>query len=265
MDIFANGLALYDQLEIKECLFFPRKMFLFDNTKDSGGFYQAIEVEEDLSITCRFYPAHHEGPNILYFHGNGEIASDYDDLAPEYTERGMNLFVTDYRGYGMSQGIPSCGAMIRDAHPIFRGWKGFLQQQKYTGKLFVMGRSLGSAPAIELAFRYGTELKGMIIESGFSSARQQVQRIGMARILKDDPHPVGFGNDLKIKEITLPTLIIHGEADNIIPAEEGRELYKLSPAAKKEHLFIPYAGHNDLLYMALDDYMTAIKTFTERV
>jgi len=265
MDIFAKGLALYDQPEIWERLFFPRKMFPFDNTKDPGGFYQAIEVEKGLSITCRFYPAHHEASNILYFHGNGEIASDYDDLACEYTERGMNLFVTDYRGYGMSQGIPSCDAMICDAHPLFHGWKDFLQQQKYTGKLFVMGRSLGSAPAIELAFRYGNELKGMIIESGFSSARQQVQRIGMSRILKDDPHPVGFGNDLKIKEITMPTLIIHGEADNIIPAEEGRELYKLSPAARKEHLFIPYAGHNDLLYMAMDDYMTAIKTFTEGV
>ena len=263
MDIFTQGLTLYDLPEVRERLFFPRKMFLFDNTKDSGGFYQDIEVEAGISITCRFYPARHEAPNILYFHGNGEIASDYDDLASEYMERNLNLFVTDYRGYGMSQGIPSCGAMIHDAHPLFHGWKNFLQQQKYTGDLFIMGRSLGSAPAIELAFRYGKELKGLIVESGFSSAKRQLQRIGMTRMLKDDPDPIGFGNDLKIKEIDLPTLIIHGEADDIIPAAEGRELYKLSPAPRKESLFVPYAGHNDLLYIALDDYMTAIKTFTQ--
>ncbi|MDR2861932.1 MAG: lysophospholipase [Syntrophobacterales bacterium] len=262
MDIFAKGLDWYDQPEIRERLFFPRKMFLFDNTKDSGGFYQAIEVEDGLSITCRFYPAHHEAPNILYFHGNGEIASDYDDLSPEYTERGMNLFITDYRGYGMSQGVPSCRAMIYDAHPLFQGWKDFLREQKYTGGLYIMGRSLGSAPAIELAFHYGKELKGLIVESGFSAAKRQIRRIGMSHILRDDPNPVGFGNDHKIREINLPILIIHGEADDIIPAEEGRELYKLSPAERKERLFIPFAGHNDLLYMALDDYMTAIKTFT---
>ena len=227
--------------------------------------YQAIEVEEGLSITCRFYPAHHDAPNIIYFHGNGEIASDYDDLAHIYTEKGLNLFVTDYRGYGMSQGIPSCSAMVYDAHPLFRGWKDFLRQQKYTGDLFIMGRSLGSAPAIELAYHYGKELKGLIIESGFSASKRQIKRIGMTHLLKDTPDPVGFGNDLKIKEINIPLLIIHGEADYIIPAEEGRDLYNLSPASHKEHLFIPYARHNDLLYMALDDYMMAIKTFTESV
>jgi fermentation-respiration switch protein FrsA (DUF1100 family) len=73
---------------------------------------------------------------------------------------------------------------------------------------------------------------------------------------------VGFGNDVKIKDIRIPTLIIHGEADEIIPATEGRALYALSGAARKEALFVPGAGHNDLFERGGEEYMRSITVFT---
>ncbi len=172
-----RGLELHDHPEILYRLFYPRREIAGDSEKPKI-MNRFVEVARGVSIGCRFYPARSDGPNILYFHGNGETAPDYDYVAPVYAERGLNLFVADYRGYGMSGGSPTCTAMIKDAHPIFRDLVSFLHDEGFTGDLFVMGRSLGSAPAIELAYHYQGEFKGLIVESGFASARQPAQAVG---------------------------------------------------------------------------------------
>jgi alpha-beta hydrolase superfamily lysophospholipase len=260
MTDFEKGLRLYDRPDIVQRLFFPHREFVGDTDRPQA-MNHFVEVEPGISIGCRFYPARKEAPNILYFHGNGETAADYDDVAPVYQQLGLNLFVTDYRGYGMSDGSPSCSAMIQDTHPLFRGCVAFLGTNGYNGGLYVMGRSLGSAPALETAYHYQSQLKGLIVESGFATAKNQLQRIGMTRLLQNDPEPVGFGNDLKIKEILIPTLIIHGDRDEIIPVEEGRTLYDLSGAGRKSSLYIPRAGHNDLMLLGIEAYMGTIETF----
>jgi hypothetical protein len=259
---FKKGTEQMDHPEILYRLFFPR----MESIEDSGlpnVISPLFEVEEGISVGCRFYPVKLDGPNILYFHGNGETCLDYDYVAPLYMQRGINLFVADYRGYGYSGGSPACSNMINDAHPAFHGFVALLRDKGYTGDLFVMGRSLGSAPALEVAYHYHEKLRGLIVESGFAGARNQFRRLGALHLLKDGEEPVGFGNDLKIKEITLPTLIIHGEDDEIIPSTEGRALYGLSGASEKFSLFVPHAGHNDLMMMATNEYMTAIEKFTK--
>jgi len=260
MTDFLKGLQRYDRPDIIQRLFFPRRESC-RNTNRSEAMNHFIEVEPEISIGCRFYPCRDDARNILYFHGNGETAPDYDDVAPIYGKLGLNLFVADYRGYGMSNGRPSCSAMIKDARTLFHGFRAFLNDHGYRGNLFVMGRSLGSAPALEVAWHFQEQLKGLIVESGFATARNQLRRIGMAHLLKDDPEPIGFGNDLKIREVSLPTLIIHGEWDEIIPVEEGRALYALSGAKNKSACFIPRAGHNDLLPAGLDAYMGSLEAF----
>lgn len=124
-----------------------------------------------------------------------------------------------------------------------------------------MGRSLGSAPAIEVAYHYQQQLKGLIVESGFASGRNQFRRIGVNALFDEDA--IGFGNDLKIKEVTIPTLIIHGLEDMIIPASEGHALLKMSGSTKKSSFFVPHAGHNDLMAEAMDEYMSAVQEFCE--
>jgi uncharacterized protein len=260
MTDFDKGLEMWDNPEIVYRLFFPRREFAGEpNPLNAKNHF--IKVADDIAIGCRFYPARNDAPNILYFHGNGETVPDYDYVAPEYQKKGLNLFVTDYRGYGMSGGSPTSGSMIRDTHPIFDGFITFLQNLNYTGDLFVMGRSLGSAPAIEVVYHYQRQLKGLIIESGFASGLNQLKRLGVSHLFRGVKDPVGFGNDLKIKEITIPTLIIHGEEDEIIPVTEGRALFALSGAKEKYSLFIPQAGHNDLMMRGLESYMEAIERF----
>src|SRR5512135_2088997 len=162
MTEFDKDITLMDRPEVIYRLFFPRR----EDPEERGphnGATHFVQVAEGISIGCRFYPAGKGSPNILYFHGNGEIASDYDYVAPLYQQHGINLFVADYRGYGSSGGSPSCSAMIRDARPLFQGFVTFLSAGDFEGGLFVMGRSLGSAPAIEVAYRYQQLLQGLIV------------------------------------------------------------------------------------------------------
>ncbi len=254
---------MMDRPEILNRLFFPRRASEEELTPTYGVNHR-IEVAPSISIGCRFYPAGARAPAVLFFHGNGEIAPDYDYIAHFYQDRNISLFVADYRGYGFSDGTPTCSAIIRDAHPIFQGFVKLVRERGVTGGLFVMGRSLGSAQAIEVAFRYGRQLEGLIVESGFASTLNQLRRLGVSRLFKDAPGEVGFGNDVKIQEIAIPTLIIHGEEDVIIPFGEARALYALSGASDKRFLPIPGAGHNDLMERALDDYMDAVEAFTHR-
>jgi len=263
MTDFKKGTEQMDHPEILDRLFFPQKQSM-----EGFGMPNVVsplfETAKGVSVGCRFYPVQNDGPNILYFHGNGETCLDYDYVAPLYMQRGINLFVADYRGYGYSGGSPTCSNMINDAHPTFHGFAALLHDKGYTGDLFVMGRSLGSAPALEVAYHYHEKLKGLIVESGFASARNQFGRLGALHLLKKGEEPIGFGNDLKIREITIPTLIIHGEDDEIIPCSEGRALYALSGASEKFSLFVPYAGHNDLMMLAKNEYMKAVESFTKR-
>jgi alpha-beta hydrolase superfamily lysophospholipase len=253
-----EGAELLDHPEVIRRLLFPHPNTAPDRQDATNHF---IRTAEDVQLGCRFFKARPDGPNILFFHGNGETAADYDYVAPLYRKQGLNLFVAEYRGYGMSGGSPTCSGILRDTDPVFEEFRAFVQGMNLTGDLFVMGRSLGSAPAIETAYRHQSEFKGLIVESGFASVRRQLERIGLPDLFKDDADAIGFGNDLKIAEVRIPTLIIHGEADSIIPVEEGKALYSLSGARKKEALFIPNAGHNDLLERDPVAYMESIKRF----
>ena len=220
-----------------------------------------ISVAEGISISCRFYLDNEKAPNILFFHGNGEIASDYDDIAPLFTQIGVNFFVADYRGYGLSGGEPTFSDMMKDAHPIFDGFKQMLEQKGYSGRIFVMGRSLGSASAIELACNYQEQLEGLIVESGFADVIRLFAYIGVpVEALGLDQVKVSLNLE-RMQLISIPTLIIHGEYDSLIPVQEGELLYRDSGAQDKRLLIIPKADHNDILFVGRGEYLNTVREF----
>jgi alpha-beta hydrolase superfamily lysophospholipase len=220
-----------------------------------------VEVEAGISIGTRLYAAHSDAPAIVYWHGNGEIAADYDTIAPLYTRMGVTLLVADYRGYGTSSGTPTCSSLLSDAGAVFRAVDDIFQHHGLTpSRLFVMGRSLGSAAAIEAATQASRELAGLIVESGFAHTFALLARLG-CRVEATTEQQDGFGNGDKIAKVTVPTLIIHGENDLLIPSRDGEELFRRSGAEDKRLLIIPHAGHNDLMLVGGALYFDAIRTF----
>jgi alpha-beta hydrolase superfamily lysophospholipase len=255
-----HDLSLLDRPEVLSVLFYPRREMpeLHLTPKAMTHF---VEVAKNVSIGCRLYPAAKDAPTIMYFHGNGETACDYDYVAPLYTDLGLNLFVTDYRGYGYSSGTPTATSLIQDAHPVFHGCLDCLKGLDYTGSIFIMGRSLGSAPALETALHYQDQAKGLIIESGFSSTMNLIQHLGYGGMFRGIPQIAGFANGDKIRSVAIPTLIIHAQHDHIIPLSEGEDLYRLSGAASKKLVIIPNADHNNLMMVGRERYFEEIKEF----
>jgi len=222
----------------------------------------SIEVEEGIKVNCGFWVSGKECPSILYFHGNGETVASYDWMAPLYNQSGINLFVADYRGYGSSDGKPTISNMIGDAHTIFRGFKGIIEKEGFKKSLFLMGRSLGSISTIELAFNYQDEICGLIIESGaannFCSLWDYLGVPDKETVLSEESL---FLNKVKIGQVRQPTLIIHGEYDQIISIEEGKELYQSSGAKDKRILIIPGADHNSIILVKQNLYFDTIEEF----
>src|SRR4030065_1832163 len=95
--------SLIDQPFLLQYIFYPRKDF---TPCPQNAFDLSVRVGEGIFISCRFYMGHRQGPWILFFHGNGEVVSDYDEISSLYHQKNLNLIVADYRGYGASGGGP---------------------------------------------------------------------------------------------------------------------------------------------------------------
>ena len=257
IDISGIDYSAFDNPIISRCLFYPRR--------DSGALITGdsvesilIPVEKNIEIGARFHIAGKEAANILFFHGNGEIVADYEDISVLYTNMGINFLPVDYRGYGRSSGQPSVTTMMRDCHVIYDYTRKWMQQRCYTGPFLIMGRSLGSASACELAFHYEDEIDGLIIESGFAYAAPLLRLLGIDMKYMGLCEEQGFRNVEKIRRFHKPTLIIHAEYDHIISYTEGQILFESSPSHEKRLLKIPGANHNDIFIHGMSEYLEAI-------
>ena len=262
-DIPKTDYSRLDDPMISALLFYPRPDLgraPDDETVESI----LIPLEKDVVIGARFHMASPKAATIVFFHGNGEIVADYDELGIVYSEMGINFFPVDYRGYGRSTGRPTVSALMRDCHTVFAYIKNLLSEKRYSGPVVIMGRSLGSAPALELAFNYRGEVDGLIIDSGFAHEGPLLGLFGIDVHALGFMEEHGFRNLYKISSFDKPTLVIHAEFDHIISFSEGRLLFEASPAHEKKFLKVPGANHNDIFAHGLAAYLEAIKWLVGR-
>jgi alpha-beta hydrolase superfamily lysophospholipase len=247
---------IFDREEISAYLFHPRK----DTSWNAPGIKVEIPVEKTVNIGAILHHAGENYPFILFFHGNGEIASDYSDLAPFFTKNKINFMIADYRGYGNSTGRPSASSMIQDSHVVFAYTKQLIKEKGYKGKFIIMGRSLGSASALEIAVSHPDEIDALIIESGFADLIPLLNLLGINTAAAGITEDKAFMHTEKISKCKIPTLIIHAEKDHIIPYDDGRSLFINSGAKNKKMLTIPHANHNTIFAYGMEEYMNAVRT-----
>jgi fermentation-respiration switch protein FrsA (DUF1100 family) len=195
---------------------------------------------------------------MVWFHGNaGNISHRLDNLIRLHDRLKVNVFIFDYRGYGQSQGSPSEEGIYADAEAALD-----FVQSRGTRRLVLFGRSLGAAVAVEMATRH--RVHAVILESPFTSVS------GMAR--RAYPFlPAGlttkivrsrFNSISKIDRVDSPVLILHGDRDDIVPMDEGRELFEAANDPKQFYT-IDGAGHNDTYYVGGERYFQALELFLE--
>jgi fermentation-respiration switch protein FrsA (DUF1100 family) len=166
---------------------------------------------------------------------------------------GLAQLLVDYRGYGRSQGRPSESGLFRDGQAMYAATsaRGYCPEQ-----VVLYGQSLGAAVAVELA---GQRPAGaVILESPFLSLPT------LARALYPWLPPLlvrsRFDNAARIGQVRAPTLIVHGDRDDVVPVAHGQRLFELAPEPKRLVL-IAGAGHNDLLLVGGEQYLAAWRQF----
>lgn len=246
--------ALIDRAGIGSTIFYPRADI---SLAPDGAEDLAIEVEPGVRLGARLYAFNRAFPTILYFHGNGEVVGDHDDIAPMYARIGANLLVVDFRGYGRSGGRPSFAALVSDGPAAARAFHGILDERGFGAYRLVMGRSLGAHPALEVAAHARDGFAALIIESGAGNLQRLASRAGQGEDLEElvDRH------EAKIGSITLPALFLHGERDELIPVSSAAETFDLIGSERKELVVLDGAGHNDLLWLRPREYFAAIQSF----
>ena len=259
MDPMSLDAVVLDQPACLAVLFHPRPSFAPAIPARAQNL--EIPVAEGVTLGARGHLAGADAALLLCFHGNGELAEDYDDLGAMYVQRGLHFLVVDYRGYGRSTGQPTVTAMLADSLVILDFITAWRRQQGQTGPLIVLGRSLGSAPALELAYRRPEALAGLILDSAFAHTGPLLRRLGVPVDVFAEAQ--GLRQLDKIRTFAKPTLILHAEHDHLIPFSDGRALYDASPARDKRLVQIRGADHNTIFAVGWRPYLEAVQQFTD--
>jgi len=232
------GVVFYPWIE-NHMVFFPDRSF--EATPLRWGLAAEdvfFEAGDRTRLHGWFLPSTSGAPVVLFSHGNAGNISHRLENAKFLIERGLQVFLYDYRGYGRSEGRPSERGIYQDglaAYDWLAAHKGIPPD-----RIVAFGRSLGAAVAIEIAARRA--VRALIVESGFTSTRDMARQMVLFRPLAP-LLPARYNNLEKIRRIHAPKLIIHGEADEVVPFSMGQALYRAAPEPKS-HYWIPGAGHN---------------------
>jgi fermentation-respiration switch protein FrsA (DUF1100 family) len=208
----------------------------------AAGFAQAEEVllEPDggEKVIAWHVPPRRNKPVVLYFHGNGGAVRLRVPRFQKIVAAGFGLVALSYRGYGGSSGMPTEAGLIDDARAAYA----FAAARYPAERIVLWGESLGTGVAVALAAE--KPVGRVILESPYTSAVDIASAhywlLPVRLLMKDQ-----FRSDLRIRRITAPVLILHGDADGIIPVEYGQRLFAMI-AGKKKMVRFPRGGHNDL-------------------
>lgn len=124
---------------------------------------------------------------VLMFHGNaGNIGHRVPIAKAVQDTLQCNVFLLEYRGYGMSTGTPDEAGLKIDAQTGLD----YLRQRPETRdtKLVVYGQSLGGAVAINLVAQNEEQgdIAGLILENTFLSIRKLIPKYVFCSLLISD-------------------------------------------------------------------------------
>ena len=239
--------AVTGYLGLGALMFFAQRALMYfpERTRTPpslAGLPQAEEVTLDTAdgerVIVWHVPPRGDKPVVLYFHGNGGSLRYRVARFRTLVESGAGLLALSYRGYGGSTGVPSEAGLIADAAALYQ----YAVSRYAPERLALWGESLGGGVAVALAAEH--QIGRLILESPFTSAADVAQRaypIFPVRWLMHDQ----FRSDQRIRRVTAPVLILHGERDAVVPFDLGERLTGLIIAPKRFVRF-PDGNHNDL-------------------
>jgi uncharacterized protein len=200
-----------------------------------------LRTEDDLELDAWLVPARPEtdrGWAVLALPGNGGNRSGRAGLAELLRDEGFTVLLVDYRGYGGNPGSPSEQGLARDADAAAR----MLEEQGFPPERTVyLGESLGTGVAAALATRRPPA--GLVLRSPFTDlaalGAHHYPWLPVRAVLRDR-----FPVLEHVRDSRVPTAVIRGTADEVVPTSLSAEVAAAAPALAEERV-LRGAAHND--------------------
>lgn len=201
-------------------------------------------------------PAANARGTVLFMHGNAGNISHRLDSIRIFNALGLSVLIFDYRGYGRSEGKPSEQGVLRDGHAA---WDHLVHEiGEAAGRVVVFGRSLGGAPAAEVAARNAPA--ALILESTFTSVPDLAAKLywwlparRLARISLDVR--------ATLARVRVPVLVVHSADDEIIGYDHALALHAAAPEPRR--LLTLHGDHNGGFIQSGEVYTRGLRSFIE--
>ncbi len=238
----------------EKLIFFPDRA-LVATPEVVGLDFEDVRFESDGGMLSGwFLPSPAARGTMLFFHGNAGNISHRLDSLQLYHQLGLNVLIFDYRGYGESRGRTTEGGVYQDARAA---WRYLLDERSiYPNNIVLFGRSLGGAVAVELATE--VDAAGLIVESTFTNV-PEMGAVAYPWLPVRWLSRIRFDTRSRITEVDCPKLFIHSSDDELIPYEQGCELY--AEAHPPKYQLTMNGSHNDGYMASEREYRDAMDRF----
>ncbi len=215
---------------------------------------------------------------IISLHGIGSCKEHGLPLAKHLAEQGIETIVFDGRGHGESGGKYNTYGFYEklDVSNIMD----YIKARKPEAKVGIWGNSLGGAIALQ-ALAIDQRIEFGVIESTFTDMRLIVHDYAKrlmggislrfasnyalwraSKIANFDPNKVK--PIISVQSIKQPVLIAHGDADENISVEYGKQLFENLKSTDKELVIVEGGGHAGLFQQGGEAYAEKLWTFIAR-
>jgi fermentation-respiration switch protein FrsA (DUF1100 family) len=251
------GLCLLAWLFQARLIFFPGPPPV--RTPDAYGLsYEEapLQTEDGLRLSAWWLPVEAPAGCVLVCHGNAGNIEHRLMLARAFQAMGLSVLLSDYRGYGASEGRPSEQGTVLDASAALQwlhaaGWA--------DGQIVLYGESLGGAVALQLA--RDRPLAAVIVESTFTSIPDLGARLYPLRPVRFIS-TIRYDNLEAVRALRAPLLVMHSPEDEIVPYDLGHALFEAAPPPKQ---FLQTSGqHNDGGFQLRAEWQDRVRDFIRR-
>jgi uncharacterized protein len=177
-------------------------------------------------------------PTLLYLHGNAGNLANRSERVRKYLSRGSGVFMLSYRGYSGSTGTPTERNNVADAKLAYDA---LVADGVNPHDIILYGESLGSGIAVQIAAE--NPVGGIVLDAPYTSivdvAAGAYPFLPVRGFMFDRYETMSF-----LPRVKAPLLVVHGEADAVIPVAMGRAVYEGANGPKEIATF-PGAGHSD--------------------
>ncbi|MBR0353168.1 MAG: alpha/beta hydrolase [Oscillospiraceae bacterium] len=258
---------------------YDRSIALIDRMNEKPYERVSIRSFDGLKLAGRYYHAKDGAPLAILCHGyRGTPSRDFCGGAEIFFGLGFNLLLIEERAHCTSGGH-SITFGVKERQDVLSWTRYAVERFGADVKILLAGISMGAGTVLMASeLDLPANVRGILADCPFTSPAEIITEFGKAQgIPMKIAYPFtalaarvfgGFSLTAAdaseaVKNAKVPVLLVHGEADELVPCEMGRRIAEANPE-KVEFCTFPGARHG-MSYMAdTARYTELVRAFCER-